>query len=265
MSDHRAKKRFGQHFLHDPSAIDRIIGAVNPQPGENLIEIGPGLGAITTHLLEKAQTLHVVELDRDVIPHLQEKCRGVGELVVHQGDALKFDFGTLADEIGSPLRLVGNLPYNVSSPLLFHFLKYRAVIRDMHFMLQKEVVDRMAAPPGSKTYGRLSVMLAADCRITPLFTIRPGAFNPPPKVDSAVVRLQVLDEPAFPLPDRALFQKVVTQAFSQRRKTLRNTLKGLIDADTIAACGIDPGLRPEAIAPADFGCLAAALAGHEAG
>lgn len=259
-SPHRARKRFGQHFLHDPSVIDRIIQAVNPQPGEKLVEIGPGLGAITTSLLERTGVMHAVELDRDVIPHLQEKCAGKGELHIHQGDALKFDFTALAKEIGEPLRLVGNLPYNVSSPLLFHFLQHRAVIRDMHFMLQKEVVDRMAAPPGSKTYGRLSVMLAADCRIMPLFTIRPGAFNPPPKVDSAVVRMQVLEQPAFPLPDRALFAKVVTQAFSQRRKTLRNTMKGLLDTAAIEACGIDPGLRPEALPPEAFGRLAAALA-----
>jgi 16S rRNA (adenine1518-N6/adenine1519-N6)-dimethyltransferase len=257
---HRANKRFGQHFLHDPSAIERIIAAVNPQPGEHLVEIGPGLGAITTSLLDRASILHAIELDRNVIPHLEEKCAGHGELHIHQGDALKFDFAALADEIGAPLRLVGNLPYNVSSPLLFHFLQYRDVVRDMHFMLQKEVVDRMAAGPGSKTYGRLSVMLAVDCRITPLFTIKPGAFRPPPGVDSAVVRLTVLDEPAFPLPDRALFAKVVTQAFSQRRKTLRNTMKGLLDTAAIEACGIDPGLRPEALPPAAFGKLAAALA-----
>ena len=193
--EHRARKRFGQHFLHDPSAIARIVNAVNPARTDHLVEIGPGLGAITLPLLQRVDELHAVELDRDVIPLLEAKAAAQGRLVIHPADALKFDLAALADRIGAPLRLVGNLPYNVSSPLLFHFLSARDAVHDMHFMLQKEVVDRMAAPPGSKTYGRLSVMLAVDCVIEPLFVIRPGAFNPPPKVDSAVVRLTVRDAP----------------------------------------------------------------------
>ncbi len=259
--EHRARKRFGQHFLHDANIIERIVRAIDPAAGDHLVEIGPGLGAITLPLLERVDELHAVELDRDVIPLLEAKAAAPGRLVIHPADALKFDFAALAGGIGAPLRLAGNLPYNVSSPLLFHFLSFRSVIRDMHFMLQKEVVDRMAAPPGSKTYGRLSVMLAADCRIEPLFTIRPGAFNPPPKVDSAVVRLAVRDEPPFPLPDRALFAKLVTAAFAQRRKTLRNSIRQFLDADAIAACGIDPRARAETLSAAEFGRLAAAAAG----
>jgi len=260
--EHRARKRFGQHFLHDRSAIDRIVRAVNPAAGDHLVEIGPGLGALTLPLLERVDELHAVELDRDVIPHLREKtAAGTGRLIIHSGDALKFDFGALAEQTGKPLRLVGNLPYNVSSPLLFHFLSFRDVIHDMHFMLQKEVVDRMAAPPGNKIYGRLSVMLAKDCRIEPLFVIRPGAFNPPPKVDSAVVRLTVLDEPPFPLPDRELFARVVTAAFTQRRKTLRNSISQFLNADEIAACGVDPQARAETLSAAEFGRLAVAAAG----
>lgn len=262
--DHRAKKRFGQHFLHDRHAIERIVNAIDPAPGDHLVEIGPGLGAITLPLLRRVNELHAVELDRDVIPLLQEKaaaCEGNGgSLVIHPADALKFDFAALAGRIGTPLRLAGNLPYNVSSPLLFHFLSFREVIADMHFMLQKEVVDRMAAPPGSKVYGRLTVMLAADCDVQPLFTIRPGAFSPPPKVDSAVVRLTVRSQPAFPLPDRALFARVVAAAFAQRRKTVRNSLRQLLDAEAIAACDVDPGARAETLAPADFGRLAVAAA-----
>lgn len=259
---HHAKKRFGQHFLHDRSVIARIVQAVAPQLDDHLVEIGPGLGAITLPLLERVQTLHAVELDRDVIPLLQEKTgTSSGRLVVHQSDALKFDFAALAAETGSPLRLVGNLPYNVSSPLLFHFLKFRSVVKDMHFMLQKEVVDRMAAPPGSKVYGRLTVMLALDCRIEPLFVIRPGAFNPPPKVDSAVVRLTVLPEPPFPYSNRELFTRLVAAAFAQRRKTLRNSVRAFLDSAAIEAAGIDPQARAETLTAAEFGRLTLAAAG----
>lgn len=258
---HRANKRFGQHFLHDRTVISRIVKAVNPSAHDHLVEIGPGLGAITLPLLEQVNELHAVELDRNVIPHLEEKVAAsasAGKLTIHSSDALKFDFRALAEQIGKPLRLVGNLPYNVSSPLLFHFLAFRDVIRDMHFMLQKEVVDRMVAPPGSKTYGRLSVMLAKDCDMQQLFVIRPGAFNPPPKVDSAIVRLRVLEEPPFPLPDRELFARLVTAAFAQRRKTLRNSISTFLDADAIAACGVDPQARAEALTAEAFGRLAVA-------
>ncbi len=255
--EHRARKRFGQHFLHDRNAINRIVDAIDPARDDRLVEIGPGLGAITLPLLERVDTLHAVELDRDVIPLLKEKAGG-RNLVVHHADALKFDFGALAEEIGTPLRLAGNLPYNVSSPLLFHFLSYREVIRDMHFMLQKEVVDRMAAPPGSKTYGRLTVMLAADCEIQPLFNLRPGAFSPPPKVDSAVVRLRVREQPALPILDRERFARLVAAAFMQRRKTLRNSLREFLTEQQIAAAGIDPSARPETLSAEEFARLAAA-------
>lgn len=256
---HQAKKRFGQHFLHDRSVISRIVQAVDPQPDDHLVEVGPGLGAITLPLLERVRTLHAVELDRDVIPLLQAKTPADGELVIHQNDALNFDFAALAAEIGSPLRLVGNLPYNVSSPLLFHFLKFREVVQDMHFMLQKEVVDRMAAAPGSKVYGRLTVMLALDCQIQPLFVIRPGAFNPPPKVDSAVVRLSVLPEPPFPYAGRELYTRLVAAAFGQRRKTLRNSVRAFLDSAAIEAAGIDPQARPETLTAAEFGRLTLAM------
>jgi 16S rRNA (adenine1518-N6/adenine1519-N6)-dimethyltransferase len=251
---HIPRKRFGQNFLHDPRVIQRIVAAVNPQPGEHLVEIGPGQGAITVHLLDAAGRLEAVELDRDLIEPLKAKCAGHGEFIVHQGDALKFDFCALAGD-GRPLRLVGNLPYNVSTPLLFHFLDQAECIADMHFMLQKEVVDRMAAAPGSKTYGRLSVMLQARCRVTPLFDIGPGAFTPPPKVDSAIVRLVPHAEPPFPIDDPALFARLVAQAFAQRRKTLRKSLQKLVPAEAFTQAGIDPGERPEQLAPADFARL----------
>jgi len=257
--NHQPRKRFGQNFLHDPRVIARIVAAVNPQPTDHLVEVGPGQGAITVHLLEAAGRLEAVELDRDLIAPLREKCAGHGEFTVHQGDALKFDFCALAGD-GPPLRLVGNLPYNISTPLLFHFLDQAECIADMHFMLQKEVVDRMAAGPGSKTYGRLSVMLQARCRIIPLFDIGPGAFNPPPKVDSAIVRLVPHATPPFTVNDPALFARIVAQAFAQRRKTLRKSLQQLVDATVFAHAGIDPGERPEQLSPADFAGLANAAA-----
>lgn len=257
MNDYRTKKRFGQHFLHDPLVIERILAAIAPRPGDRLVEIGPGLGAITLPLLDAAGRLEAVELDRELIPLLEERAAGRGELIIHPGDALKFDFGALAGT-GAKLRLVGNLPYNVSSPLLFHFLAHKAVIRDMHFMLQREVVERMAAPPGSRTYGRLSVMLAAACRVSPLFRIGRGAFRPPPRVESAFVRLVPHANPPFPLPDPARFARIVTQAFGRRRKTLRNALAGLVAVEAIEAAGLDPQARPETLSPAQFAALAGA-------
>lgn len=252
---HRTKKRFGQHFLHERRVIDKILTAVSPRPGDSLVEVGPGLGAITLPLLERAGRLTAVELDRDVIPLLEESARGKGELRVIQADALDTDFRALAPP-GGQLRLVGNLPYNVSTPLLFHFLDQMDRIADMHFMLQKEVVQRMAAPPGGKDYGRLTVMLAARCKVEPLFDIGPGAFRPPPKVHSAFVRLIPHMAAPFPLPDPARFARVVTQAFSHRRKTLKNALTGLVDESTIVAAGIDPKARPETLSAADFARLA---------
>jgi len=252
-SMHLAKKKFGQHFLHERGVIDRILAAIDPKPGERIVEIGPGLGALTAPLLERVGRLEVVELDRDVIPALTAACAGKGELVVHQGDALKFDFAALAPQGG--LRVVGNLPYNVSTPLLFHLLKQRHAIRDMHFMLQKEVVERMAAAPGGGDYGRLTVMLAAYTRVEKLFKVGPGAFRPPPKVDSAVVRLTPHAAPPFPLPDPARFASLVTAAFTKRRKTLRNAVKGMVDEAAILAAGVDPQARPETLSAADFARL----------
>ncbi len=255
---HRAKKRFGQHFLHDPGVIARILAAIDPRPGERLVEIGPGRGALTIPLLDRVGRLEAVELDRDVIPVLERAAEGHGELVIHSADALEFDFAALAGE-GQAIRLVGNLPYNVSTPLLFHVLGASAAIADMHFMLQKEVVDRMAAVPGSKAYGRLSVMLAAACRVEHLFDIGPGAFSPPPRVRSSFVRLTPWAEPPFPLGDPARFAAIVREAFSKRRKTLRNALRGTLDTEGILAADCDPGARPETLSPADFARLAAAV------
>jgi len=199
---HQHKKRFGQHFLHDPGLIRRIVQAVAPRAGDRLVEIGPGAGAITLPLLREAGHLTVIELDRDLIPRIQAAAQGLGELDVIQADVLTVNFTTLAQ--GGRLRLVGNLPYNISSPILFHCLEHRCAIADMHFMLQREVVERMAAPPGNKVYGRLSVMLQLVCRVEPLFRVPPGAFTPPPKVDSAVVRLTPLPEAERPDADPRL-------------------------------------------------------------
>lgn len=257
---HRPRKRFGQHFLHDPSVIAKIVAAIAPQAGETVVEIGPGLGALTRPLLERLGRLDVVELDRDVIPHLEADCAGRGELIVHNVDALRFDFAALSPAARG-LRVCGNLPYNISTPLIFHLLEQADAIRDMHFLLQKEVVDRLAAPPGGGDYGRLSVMLQYRCRAEALFRVAPGAFSPPPKVDSAVVRLTPYESPPHRADDEALFARLVNQAFSQRRKTLRNVLKGLLSTAQIEAVGIDPGLRPETLSVAQFVALSNAAAG----
>lgn len=255
---HQARKRFGQNFLHDAQVIAHIVRAISPKPGETLVEIGPGLGALTAPLLAAAHTLHVIELDRDVIPHLQTHCAGQGELQVHQIDALKFDFAELARGERS-LRIVGNLPYNISTPLMFHLLSYASIIEDMHFMVQKEVALRMAAAPADDDYGRLSVMLQWRCAVELLFTVGPGAFRPVPKVDSAFVRLTPHRSRPVPIHDERIFAEVVTRAFNQRRKILRNTLKDLLTDEDIRALGIDPGLRPEALDLAAFAALANAV------
>ena len=255
MFQHRARKRFGQNFLHDPGVIQRIVAAIDPRPGQRLVEIGPGQGALTLPLLERAGSLDVIELDRDLIAPLQALATGHGELRIHNADALKFDFRSLAQD-GAPLRVVGNLPYNISTPLLFHLIAQADAIQDMHFMLQKEVVDRMAASPGSGDYGRLSVMVQFYCEVTRLFTVGPGAFRPAPKVDSAVVRLIPHRRPVVDVRDPAVFAAVVNQAFSQRRKTLRNALKRMLSDENIRAAGIDPGVRPEELNLAQFAALA---------
>jgi 16S rRNA (adenine1518-N6/adenine1519-N6)-dimethyltransferase len=252
----RARKRFGQHFLHDPGVISRIVAAIDPKPGQRIVEIGPGLGALSRPLLERCRRLEVIEIDRDVIPDLQRHCAGAGELVVRQGDVLGMDIASLYGD-GPPLRLCGNLPYNISTPLLFRLLASRAVIADMHFMLQKEVVERMVARPGGKIYGRLTVMLAAACGAELLFRVGSGAFRPAPAVDSAVVRLVPHAVPPFPLPDTARFARVVGAAFSMRRKMLRNSLQGVVAEEAFGATGIDAGRRPETLEPAEFAKLAA--------
>jgi 16S rRNA (adenine1518-N6/adenine1519-N6)-dimethyltransferase len=251
----RARKRFGQNFLHEAGSIARILAAVDPRPGEHLVEIGPGRGAITGGLLRAAGRLDAVELDRDLIAPLKARCGDLGELRLYNADALALDFCALRDG-HEPLHLVGNLPYNISTPLLFRLLGQAQCVRDMHFLLQKEVVERMAAAPGSKNYGRLSVMLQVRCRVEPLFVIGPGAFQPPPKVDSTLVRLTPFTVPPHAIPDPALFARLVSAAFSQRRKTLRNALRALLDAESIAACGIDPAARAETLAVVDFVRLA---------
>ncbi len=238
-----ARKRFGQHFLHDRGIIAKIVRAVAPRPGERIVEIGPGRGALTRPLLEACGRLEAIELDRDLVPRLREELSGVGEFEVHQADALRFDFTALAGD--GTLRLVGNLPYNISTPLLFHLLDQAEAIEDMHFMLQREVVERMAARAGDDAYGRLSIMLAWRCTVESLFLVGPGAFTPPPKVESAVVRLVPHRVPPFEVADPARFAAIVNRAFSMRRKTLRNALKGMVDAAAIEAAGIDPAARPE--------------------
>lgn len=254
----RAKKRFGQHFLHDPGTIERIVRAVAPQPGDRLVEIGPGRGAITAPLLERTGAIDVVELDRDVLPTLEARCRGLGELRVHVEDALEFDLRALRGA-GARLRLVGNLPYNISTPLLFRFVAQLDAIADMHFMLQREVVARMAARPGGKEYGRLTVMLAPWVRVEPLFDIGTGAFSPPPRVVSTFFALHPHAVPPFPLANPGAYARVVAAAFAQRRKTLRNSLAGLLDVERIAAAGVDPQARPETLPAERFAALAAQL------
>ena len=255
------KKSLGQHFLTDTRIIAMIVLAIDPQPDDRLVEIGPGQGAITFPLLDVHKRLTVIEFDRDLIFPLTEAAHAHGTLRVIHRDVLQVDFTALAaDDEARPIRLVGNLPYNLSSPILFHALDHAAVVRDMHFMLQKEVVDRMAAGPGSKVYGRLSVMLQAYCEVTHLFDVPPGAFRPPPKVDSAVVRMVPLDPARIGITDPSVFARVVRDAFGQRRKTLRNALSLVCDEATIIAAGVRPDARAEQVEVAGFVRLANAVA-----
>ncbi|MBI1194780.1 MAG: 16S rRNA (adenine(1518)-N(6)/adenine(1519)-N(6))-dimethyltransferase RsmA [Gammaproteobacteria bacterium] len=244
MKQHTPRKRFGQNFLQDDWIIARIVEQIGPRPGDHLVEIGPGQGALTKPLLQHDIELDVVELDRDLVPRLREFAPSRAGYRVHEQDALRLDLSAIATD-GRKLRVVGNLPYNISTPLLFHMLSQLPYIADMHFMLQKEVVERMAAGPGGRDYGRLSVMIQHYCDVASVLDIGPECFHPVPKVDSALVRLVPHATPSA--VDADALATVVRQAFSQRRKTLRNTLKGMIDEDGIRACGIDPGLRPEQI------------------
>jgi 16S rRNA (adenine1518-N6/adenine1519-N6)-dimethyltransferase len=255
MSPHRPRKRFGQHFLRDPGAIDAIVRAIAPAPGDTIVEIGPGDAALTRPLARRVETLHAIELDRDLARRLRDEFGGQENVTIHEADALTFDYATLGDS----LRIVGNLPYNISTPLLFALVDYRARIVDMHFMLQKEVVDRMAAGPGSKAYGRLGIMLGCHFEVEPLFDVERLAFDPPPEVTSSVVRLRPHAAGTFDIKDEARLSRLVAQAFSQRRKTIRNALRNTVDEATLESVGIDPGLRPEAVPIASYVRLANTL------
>lgn len=251
-----ARKRFGQHFLHDPAVLQRIVEAINPQPNDALVEIGPGRGALTAPLLARGGHLTMIEIDRDLAASLRETYRDA-PVTLYETDVLQFDFAALSAAKAQRLRVVGNLPYNISTPLLFHLLKTPIAIFDLHVMLQREVIERICAVPGSRDYGRLTVMLAPWVETEYLFDVGPGAFKPPPKVWSAVARLCIRTEPRFPVDAR--FARVVSAAFSMRRKTLRNTLKGVLDTTQIIASGVDPGARPETISPESYGKLAQLL------
>jgi 16S rRNA (adenine1518-N6/adenine1519-N6)-dimethyltransferase len=248
---HVARKRFGQHFLHDKHIIQRLVTVIAPQPDQHIVEIGPGQGALTVPILKEIGQLDVVEIDWDLIPALKTRCLGKGALIVHQADALEFDFTTLQHET-EPLRIIGNLPYNISTPLIFHLLTFAERITDMHFMLQKEVVDRLAAKSGDDAYGRLSIMVQYHCEVTSLFHVPPGAFYPPPQVESAVVRLVPHSIKPHIAHDYKHFSDLVKEAFSHRRKTLRNSMKKMLGDSDWEKSKIDPHLRPEELGVADY-------------
>jgi len=261
-ASHQARKRFGQNFLQDPRAIDRIHAAIAAMPGDRIVEIGPGHGAITKGLLTAVDSLDVIELDRDLVGPLGDRLGPLGDLRIHQADALTFDLRTLVPE-GTRLRIVGNLPYNISTPLMFRFLEQAEWIQDMHLMLQKEVVDRIVAEPGDKTYGRLSVMVQTRCTAECLFRIGADAFSPAPKVESAFLRLRPHRPLPYPIDDPALHARIVAAAFGQRRKTLRNSLSELVDQDLLVATGINPTLRAETLDVASYARLANAACKFE--
>ena len=250
---HIPRKRFGQNFLTDKFVLSHIVEVIDPQPDDAMIEVGPGLGAMTRLLLEPLHHMHVVELDRDLVARLQTSF-DPAKLIVHAGDALKFDFAEIPVAPGQKLRIVGNLPYNISSPLLFHFAEFAQQVEDQHFMLQKEVVERMVAAPGSKTYGRLSVMLQWRYRMELLFIVPPTAFNPPPRVESAIVRMIPIAQPLQCDADK--LSEVVKKAFSQRRKVIRNCLAGMFTEADLIAAGVDPQTRPETVPLEQYVALA---------
>jgi 16S rRNA (adenine1518-N6/adenine1519-N6)-dimethyltransferase len=250
---HVARKRFGQNFLHDEQVLSAITESINPRPDDTVVEIGPGLAAMTAQLLRSLPHMHVVELDRDLVARL-EKAYPRERLTVNSGDALKFDFSAIPVPEGKKLRIVGNLPYNISSPLLFHLAEFAPRVQDQHFMLQKEVVERMVAAPGSKVYGRLSVMLQWRYHMDLLFVVPPEAFDPPPKVDSAIVRMIPIAQPLA--CDRDTLEAVVQKAFSQRRKVIRNCLAGMFTEEQIVAAGVDPTARPETVGLEGYVALA---------
>lgn len=252
---HTPRKRFGQHFLSATDVISDIVHAVAPNENDTLVEIGPGLGALTIPLANTGAELHAIEFDRDLARPLRKQFSGFDNVTIHECDALKFDYASLGDD----LRVVSNLPYNISTPMLFRLIEYKDHIRDLHLMLQKEVVDRMAAAPGNKRYGRLTIMLGCHMEVQPLFDVPPEAFSPPPKVRSAVVAMRPLPDSAFQIDDPALFSALIARAFSQRRKTVRNALKGLADEQLLESAGINPTDRPERIPVDNWVMLANSL------
>lgn len=260
---HQARKRFGQNFLHDPGVIEQIIRAINPKPDDAIVEIGPGLGALTEEILAVNPGLQAVELDRDLIPVLRTKFFNYPEFRIHEADALKFDFSELM--VDRPLRIIGNLPYNISTPLIFHLLSQADIVQDMHFMLQKEVVQRMAAVPGENNYGRLGIMTQYFCKVQPLFEVGSGAFRPAPKVDSAIVRLVPHKTLPHPAKDLATLQAVVRTAFNARRKTLRKALGGMVSVAQLQSLEINDGLRPENLGLADYVAIADLLVEDKGG
>ncbi len=256
---HKARKRFGQNFLHDDYIIDQIVNAIHPSDDFTMVEIGPGLGALTGPVCERINRLNVVELDRDLAARLAEHPFLKDKLNIHQADAMKFDF-TQLQESGKKLKIFGNLPYNISTQLMFHLFEFAAQVEDMHFMLQKEVVNRLAAGPGSKAYGRLSVMAQYYCQVVPVLEVGPDAFRPAPKVESAVVKLLPYETPPHPAKDIGCLSRVAADAFGQRRKTIRNSLSHLFNAEQLTALGLDPSARPEQLTLAQYVTLANALA-----
>lgn len=259
---HKARKRFGQNFLNDPYIIDGIVSAINPLPGQNLVEIGPGLGAITEPVGRLVDKLTVIELDRDLAQRLRVHPELADKITIHEGDAMRFDFNQLVKP-DHRLRIFGNLPYNISTPLMFHLFEFHKDVQDMHFMLQKEVVNRLCAGPGTKAYGRLTVMAQYYCKVTPVLEVPPTAFIPPPKVDSAVVRLSPYEELPHPTTSLKWLDRVCREGFNQRRKTIRNCFKALIDADKLESLGINPSLRPENLTLAQFVSIANLLHAEE--
>ena len=252
MNAHRARKRFGQHFLSREDIVSDIVAAIAPREGETLVEIGPGHGVLTVPLSRAPVALHAIEFDRDLVHELQKRFADTDNVTVHQADALELDFA----ELGDRLRIVGNLPYNISTPLMFRLLDVKNVIVDMHFMLQKEVVDRICAQPGSKSFGRLTIMLGCYLESVSLFDVSPDAFTPPPRVNSSIVRMRPLQQDRFQVADHDQLARVVAQAFSQRRKTMRNALRGTATTELLESCGIDPRKRPEQLPIGDWVRLA---------
>ena len=249
MQKYRTKKRFGQHFLHDQHVIHKLVSAIHPQVSDHMVEIGPGLGALTFPLLEHVNELHVVEIDRDVVKRLKQKNNE--KLIIHEVDALNFDYSALIND-EQTVRVVGNLPYNISTPLIFHLLESSSQVLDMHFMLQNEVVQRITAKPNNKSYGRLSIMVQYYCQTEYLFFVGPESFDPPPRVDSAILRLTPYQTKPFIAKDEKQFSALVAQSFSMRRKTLRNNLKKLLSDEQITRVGINPSARAETLTVEEF-------------